>query len=53
MTNDFLIKNFKHLTTTPKNVNQLKKRLLQMTVQANLTVSPRLNNPEQATLLKR
>ena len=33
----FLIDNFKHLTTTPENVEQLKKLVLQMAVQGKLT----------------
>ncbi len=37
MTNNFLIENFKHLTTTPENVEQLKKLVLQMAVQGKLT----------------
>jgi type I restriction enzyme S subunit len=37
MTNNFLIENFKHLTSTPENVEQLKKLVLQMAVQGNLT----------------
>jgi len=37
MINNFLIDNFKHLTTTPENVEQLKKLVLQMAVQGKLT----------------
>lgn len=37
MTNNFLIENFKHLTATPQNVEQLKKLVLQMAVQGKLT----------------
>lgn len=37
MTNNFLIDNSKHLTTTPENVQQLKKLVLQMAVQGKLT----------------
>lgn len=37
MTNNFLIHNFKQLTTTPENVEQLKKLVLQMAVQGKLT----------------
>ena len=37
MKNNFLINNFKHLTTTPENVEQLKKLVLQMAVQGNLS----------------
>ena len=37
MTNNFLINNFKHLTTSPENVEQLKKLVLQMAVQGKLT----------------
>ena len=36
MTNNFFIENFKHLTTTPENVEQLKKLVLQMAVQGKL-----------------
>ncbi|MFW6371372.1 MAG: hypothetical protein ACOC10_09235 [Bacteroidota bacterium] len=37
MTNNFFIDNFKHLTTTPENAEQLKKLVLQMAVQGKLT----------------
>lgn len=41
---DFLLDNFKHLTTTPKNVEQLKKLVLQIAAQGNLTVKWREDN---------
>jgi type I restriction enzyme S subunit len=37
MDNNYIINNFKHLTTTPGNVEQLKKLVLQMAVQGKLT----------------
>ena len=53
MTNNFLIDNFKHLTTTPENVEQLKKLVLQMAVQGKLTAKWREENPnvESASVL--
>jgi len=50
---DFLIDNFKHLTTTPENVEQLKKLVLQMAVQGKLTAKWREENPyvEPASVL--
>jgi type I restriction enzyme S subunit len=42
---DFLIENFKHLTTTPQNVEQLKKLVLQLAVQGKLTAKWREKNP--------
>jgi type I restriction enzyme, S subunit len=56
MTNNFLIENFKHLTTTPENVEQLKKLVLQMAVQGKLTAKWREENPDAepaSVLLKR
>src|SRR5690554_4318347 len=49
----FLIDNFKHLTTTPENVEQLKKLVLQMAVQGKLTAKWREQNPsvESASVL--
>ena len=46
MTTNFLINNFKHLTTTPENVEQLKKLVLQMAVQGNLTAKWREDNTD-------
>ncbi len=46
MTNNFLIHNFKSLTTTPENLEQLKKLVLQMAVQGNLTAKWREENPD-------
>jgi type I restriction enzyme S subunit len=43
---NFLIDNFKHLTTTPENVEQLKKLVLQMAVQGKLTSQWRDANPD-------
>jgi len=43
---DFLLKNFKHLTTTPENIEQLKKIILQMAVQGKLTAKWRDENPD-------
>lgn len=46
MINNFLIDNFKNLTTTPENVEQLKKLVLQMAVQGKLTAMWREENPD-------
>jgi len=46
MINNFLIENFKQLTTTPENVEQLKKLVLQMAVQGKLTAKWREENPD-------
>ena len=43
---DFLINNFKQLTTTQENVEQLKKLVLQLGVQGKLTEKWREENPE-------
>ena len=43
---DFLLRNFKHLTTTPENIEQLKKLILQMAVQGKLTAKWREENPD-------
>ncbi|RCW28924.1 restriction endonuclease subunit S [Marinilabilia salmonicolor] len=43
---EFLTDNFKHLTTTPENVEQLKKLVLQMAVQGRLTANWREENPD-------
>lgn len=43
---DFLLKNFKHLTTTPENIEQLKKIILQMAVHGKLTAKWREENPD-------
>lgn len=46
MINNLLIHNFKDLTTTPENVEQLKKLVLQMAVQGKLTAKWREDNPD-------
>jgi type I restriction enzyme S subunit len=43
---DFLIENFKYLTTTTQNVEQLKKLVLQLAVQGKLTAKWRAENPD-------
>lgn len=43
---DFLLENFKHLTATPKNVQQIKKMVLQLAVQGYLTAKWREENPD-------
>lgn len=50
---DLLLDNFKYLTHSPKNVDQLKKLVLQLAVQGKLTLKWRKTNPdiEPATAL--
>lgn len=50
---NFLIENFKHITATPQNVEQLKKLVLQLAVQGKLTAKWRDENPnvEPASVL--
>jgi type I restriction enzyme, S subunit len=50
---DLLLENFKYLTASPKNVEQLKKLVLQFAVQGKLTVKWREENPdvESASIL--
>jgi type I restriction enzyme, S subunit len=43
---DILLENFKYLTTKPKNVEQLKKLVLQLAVQGKLTAQWRMENPD-------
>lgn len=44
---DILLEHFKYLTTTPQNVEQLKKLVLQLAVQGKLTAQWRKQNPNQ------
>ena len=50
---EFLLENFKHLATTPENIEQLKKLVLQLAIQGKLTAKWRKENPdiESASIL--
>lgn len=52
----FFLENFKQLTTTPENIEQLKKLILQLAIQGKLTSKWREENPDietASTLLRK